>query len=216
MHVPSPNAVRPSASAPALPAPRLKSAPPRSAGAAAAAAAARHARHGNWDWGSGSPAGVKAAGPRALDLQTVAPATQLLVAPTLPPGLDLHALRECKRPSSPVGLGPSSPELSQPMTLRHKALAPKATDGRSGGARGGASISMSRIGKTDVIEGLRTPALARTALATAGGPASPSPGPKLEPWKLSPKPSASPMPSPSPMKSDLNPSASLIVTPSAS
>ena len=182
VHVPSPAAVRPSASAPALPQPRLKSAPPRSAGAAAAAVAARQARHGNWDWGSGSPTGVKAVGPRALDLQTVPPATQLLVAPRLEPALDLHALRECKRPSSPVGLGPSSPELSHPMTLRHKALAPKAPDLA---ARGGASISMSRIGKTDIIVGLRTPALARTALAIAGGPASPSPGPKLEPGKLS-------------------------------
>jgi hypothetical protein len=210
VHVPSPTAVRPSASAPALPQPRLKSAPPRSAGAAAAAAAARQARHGSWDWGSGSPTGVKASGPRALDLQAVPPATQLLVAPAGPAALDLHALRECKRPSSPVGVGPSDPELSQPMTVRHKALPPKATDLRSGAARGGASMSMSRVGKTDVIDGLRTPALARTALATVGGSASPSPGPKLEPWTLSPKPS------PSPMKSELHPSASLVVVPSAS
>ena len=196
MNVPSPTAVRPtavrpSASAPALPQPRLKSAPPRSAGAAAAAVAARHARHGNWDWGSGSPAGVKAAGPRALDLQTVAPATQLLVAPTLPPGLDLHALRECKRPSSPVGLGPSSPELSQPMTLRHKALVPQ-PDRRSGAARGGASVPLSRHTHIDVIEGLRTPALARTALATVGGPVSPSSSPKL--IVRVPSPSAKPSP----------------------
>ena len=158
-----------------------------------------------WDWGSGSPTGVKASGPRALDLQAVPPATQLLVAPTGPAALDLHALRECKRPSSPVGLGPSDPELSQPMTVRHKALPPKATD-----LRPKASTSMGRIGKTDVVDGLRTPALARTALATVGGSASPSPGPKLEPWTLSPKPS------PSPMKSELHPSASLVVVPSAS
>ena len=210
MHVPSPTAVRPSASAPALPQPRLKSAPPRSAGAAAAAAAARQARGGSWDWGSGSPTGVKASGPRALDLQAVPPATQLLVAPTGPAALDLHALRECKRPSSPVGPGPSDSELSQPMTVRHKALPPKATDLRSGSARGGASMSMSRIGKADVIDGLRTPALARTTLATVGGSASPSPGPKLEPGTLSPKPS------PSPMKSELHPSASLVVVPLAS
>ena len=89
------------------------------------------------------------------------------------------------------------------MTVRHKALPPKATD-----LRPKASTSMGRIGKTDVVDGLRTPALARTALATVGGSASPSPGPKLEPWTLSPKPS------PTPMKSELHPSASLVVVPS--
>ena len=66
---------------------------------------------------------------------------------------------------------PSGPELYQPMTLRHKALAPKQPDRRSG-ARG-ASVSMVRHAQVS-IEGLRSPALMRAALAITGAAESPN------------------------------------------